>query len=239
MRFEADYSMSRVFIEQLGSNKSAVNDESMIKGEKRLLYHGDKVSLLFNSNYTYRLNFLSPPGSETNKRLTNYSNQDISPKKPRLNLTTKWETRDGSLLIYNSSNLVHKKKVHFLSISILFNLFKYVYMMFKIAAFDMDGTIIVTQSGKVFPNDFKDWKINFPEVTKSIRQLSDDGFKIVIFTNQGAIGSKKLNEESFKQKIENIIDVIKTPVQVFVATQSDMYRKPAPGMWNTFISDVK
>lgn len=110
--------------------------------------------------------------------------------------------------------------------------------MFKIAAFDLDGTIITTQSGKVFPIDNKDWKINYPEVTKTIRTLSDDGYKIVIFTNQGGLGKKKVNEKSFKEKVENIIDVIKTPVQVFVATQSDIYRKPAPGMWNTFVSDV-
>lgn len=103
----------------------------------------------------------------------------------------------------------------------------------------MDGTIITTQSGKVFAVDCKDWKIHSPEVTKTIRKLSDDGYKIVIFTNQGGIGKKKVNEKMFKEKVEHIIDVIKTPIQVFVATQSDIYRKPAPGMWNTFVSDVK
>lgn len=103
----------------------------------------------------------------------------------------------------------------------------------------MDGTIITTQSGKVFPVDYKDWKISSPEVTKTIRQLSDDDYKIVIFTNQGGIGNKKVNEKTFKEKVENIVDVIKTPIQVFVATDSDIYRKPAPGMWNTFVSDVR
>lgn len=103
----------------------------------------------------------------------------------------------------------------------------------------MDGTIIVTQSGKVFPVDYKDWKISFPEVTKNIKELSQNGYKIVIFTNQGGIGLNKVNEEPFKKKVENIIDIIKTPVQVFVATKSDKYRKPAPGMWNIFTIDVK
>lgn len=111
MKFEADYSMARVLIEQLGCNKSAVNDESMIKGEKRLLYHGDKVSLLFKSNYTYRLNFLSPSIIESNKRRNSCPNKNISPKKLRLNDIPKWETIDGSLMVYNSPNLVHKDKV--------------------------------------------------------------------------------------------------------------------------------
>jgi len=111
--------------------------------------------------------------------------------------------------------------------------------MFKVAAFDLDGTIIVTQSGKAFPVDYKDWKVSFPEVTKTIRTLSNDGYKIVIFTNQGGIGNKKVNEKLFKEKVQNIIDVIKTPIQIFVATHSDIYRKPAPGMWNLLVSDVK
>jgi len=103
----------------------------------------------------------------------------------------------------------------------------------------LDGTIIVTQSGKVFPIDTNDWKIGSPEVTKTIRTLSNDGYKIVIFTNQGGIGKNIVGNGLFKKKIENILHVIRTPIQVFVATHSDIYRKPAPGMWNIFISDVR
>lgn len=89
----------------------------MIRGEKRLLYHGDKVSLLFNSDYTFCLNFELTPsyGVESNKRSTNSLDLDISPKKPRSDLTAKWETRDGTLLVYNSSNLVHRNKVNWFS----------------------------------------------------------------------------------------------------------------------------
>jgi len=114
VKFVADYSTARVLVEQLGSNRSAVNNESMIKGEKRLLNHGDKVSLLFNSSFTYHLDFVTPPtyGVDSNKRTTNCLDREISPKKPRSDSTTKWETRDGTLLVYNSSNIVHKDKVN-------------------------------------------------------------------------------------------------------------------------------
>lgn len=106
--------MSRVFVEQLGYNKSAVNEESMIKGEKRFLYHGDTVSLLFHSEHTYRLDFVSPLsyGVESRKRPITLSDQHIVSKKPCMGLTENWETRDGTLLVYNSSNLVHKNKVN-------------------------------------------------------------------------------------------------------------------------------
>lgn len=132
MKFEADYSKGHVIVEQLGNNKSAVNNESMIKGEKRILYHGDYVSLLFNSNYTYRLKFLTPPsyGVAPNKRPTECMNQEILCKKIRLNGDAKWEKWDGSLLVYNSQELVHKEKVNLLPIIVIFNFFNanYLYM---------------------------------------------------------------------------------------------------------------
>lgn len=107
--------MGRVLVEQIGNNKSAVNNESMIKGEKRLLYHGDKVSLLFKSDYTFRLDFITSPSYgvavASNKRPTGQSIEDILPKKPRPEHKEKWQTRDGTLLVYNSSNLNHKDKV--------------------------------------------------------------------------------------------------------------------------------
>lgn len=115
VKFVADYSMGRVLVEQIGSNKSAVNDDSMIKGEKRLLYHGDKVSLLFKSNYTFRLDFITSPSygvaTASNKRPTGQSNEDTSPKKSRPEDKEKWQTWDGTLLVYNSLNLNHNDKV--------------------------------------------------------------------------------------------------------------------------------
>lgn len=113
VKFVADYSNNRVVVEQVGSNKSGVNGQSMIKGEKRILYHGDKVSLLHNSNYSYCLNFETTPkfGIESNKRSTNILEQYNPPKKPRPELCAKWETKDGTLLVYNSLNLIHKTKV--------------------------------------------------------------------------------------------------------------------------------
>ncbi|XP_025191378.1 uncharacterized protein F21D5.5-like [Melanaphis sacchari] len=218
MKFIADYSTARVLVEQLGSNKSAVNNESMIKGEKRLLNHGDKVALLFNSNYTYRLDFVTPPsyGVDSNKRTTNYLDKEIYNKKPRSDSTSIWEYKNDSMMLYNSSNIVHKE---------------------KIAAFDLDGTLIVTKSGKVFPVDENDWQIYSPEVITSISKLSDDGYKIVIFTNQGGISKSKTNFLTFKIKITNILKVLKVPIQVFIATEKDINRKPAPGMWNILVSD--
>lgn len=111
--------------------------------------------------------------------------------------------------------------------------------MFKIAAFDMDTMFIVALSGEAFLDDDDDYQMCSLEVTKSIKKLSDDGYKIVMFTYQGDIVGNKEKENTLKNTIENIPKLIKTPVQVFIATQKDIYKMPAPGMWNILVSDVR
>jgi bifunctional polynucleotide phosphatase/kinase len=57
----------------------------------------------------------------------------------------------------------------------------------KIASFDMDDTIITRKSGAKFPKDANDWLILNDKVSPKIKELYDDGYKIVIFTNQAGI----------------------------------------------------
>ncbi|XP_049543987.1 uncharacterized protein F21D5.5 [Anopheles darlingi] len=101
----------------------------------------------------------------------------------------------------------------------------------KIAAYDMDGTLIKTKSGNVFPKSIDDWQIAFSEVPGKLKSLHKDGFKLVIFTNQAGIGKGKVRIEDFRQKIEALLHKLNVPMQVFISTVSGMYRKPRTGMW--------
>ncbi|XP_046565049.1 bifunctional polynucleotide phosphatase/kinase-like isoform X1 [Haliotis rubra] len=105
----------------------------------------------------------------------------------------------------------------------------------KIASFDIDGTIITTQSGKVFATHSGDWKIMLPETFGKLKKLHAAGFKIVFFTNQMGIQRGKVKIDELKQKFTYIVEKLGVPVQIFIASGSGIYRKPSTGMWKYMV----
>jgi bifunctional polynucleotide phosphatase/kinase len=102
----------------------------------------------------------------------------------------------------------------------------------KIAAFDMDGTLIVPKSGKVFPVDRYDWTWWDSSVPLLLVKLYEDGFKIVIFTNQAGLEKGKIKKADITGKILDIIKKLKIPVQVFISGSEGLYYKPSTTMWD-------
>lgn len=113
------------------------------------------------------------------------------------------------------------------------------YILPQIAAFDLDGTIITTQSGKVFPTNIQDWKLNFSQIPGKLKQLLEDGFKVVIITNQAGLSNGKLKPLDLRQKLSDVRSKLGIPIQVFISSGSGIYRKPATGMWNYLTEHVK
>uniref|UniRef100_A0A3Q0RVC7 Polynucleotide kinase 3'-phosphatase n=1 Tax=Amphilophus citrinellus TaxID=61819 RepID=A0A3Q0RVC7_AMPCI len=150
------------------------------------------------------------------KSLTEESSsiQSSSPSKPCLK--SSWQ-QFGNLMVYTAAGVKGSD---------------------KIAGFDIDGCIITTKSGKVFPTAPDDWKILYPEIQPKLASLLKKGYKVVFFTNQLGIAKGKLRPEVFKSKVEDILATLKLPVQVFVATGPGNYRKPVMGMWNHLSCDL-
>ena len=97
----------------------------------------------------------------------------------------------------------------------------------NIAGFDLDGTLITTQSGG-FRRSADD-VVLLPNRRAVLKYFIDSGFTIVIFTNQlsRTEDEKLLNYN----RVVNAINLINLPMIVFMSTGRDQYRKPATGMW--------
>ncbi|KAK3745074.1 hypothetical protein QZH41_014559 [Actinostola sp. cb2023] len=126
-----------------------------------------------------------------------YTNDDHASSSPPLvgtpcNSST-WEELPGELLMYTRKGVQGRS---------------------KIAGFDMDGTLITTKSGRVFPTNTGDWKIALPQIPGKLKSLWSEGYKIVIFTNQNGIAKKKVSIPDFKKKIENVIQALCVPIQL-------------------------
>ncbi|VDP13737.1 unnamed protein product [Onchocerca flexuosa] len=93
-----------------------------------------------------------------------------------------------------------------------------------VAAFDFDGTVVVTKSGKTFPENEYDWKFFCYSVPQTLAETVGKNFKVT--------GSQ--NRDAFCRKMEKVCQQIKLPIQVFVSLGTLRYRKPYIGMWNYF-----
>ena len=71
----------------------------------------------------------------------------------------------------------------------------------KIAGFDMDCTLINTKSGAKFAKNAEDWVYWDKSVPHKLKELYENGYKIVIFTNQKGISTGNAKAQDIKKKI--------------------------------------
>lgn len=79
-------------------------------------------------------------------------------------------------------------------------------LMRKIAAFDLDGTLINTKSGRTFPINVDDWKLFNDNIIPVLKQLTEKNYSIVIITNQLGVSKNKITVDELQQKIEAMRD---------------------------------
>lgn len=240
LKIRADFDKRRITIEALGVNPSTLNGNTIPKNSEQMAKDGDVIEII-PSKYRYKVHFESdkqqpnhkedacPTDVSKRKRSADESNStsgvSVQPSAKKIKWlfdikadpATKpgslWESyNNGKLLVYTPPNLRASD---------------------KIGGYDMDGTLITTRSGKVFPTDMHDWKMAGGTVVPTVKAKHNDGYKIVIFTNQAGISSQKTSVTDIKKKIENIIETLGVPVQAFIATGDSFFRKPMTGMWQT------
>lgn len=119
----------------------------------------------------------------------------------------------------------------------------------KIAAFDLDSTLITTSSGKKHASSGTDWKWWNNQVPGRLRELYEEGYQVLILSNQAGLtlhfpanykgpkgtGQKRVGE--FKQKGSAVLSNLDLPTSIYAATAHDIYRKPRIGMWKEACDD--
>jgi bifunctional polynucleotide phosphatase/kinase len=150
-------------------------------------------------------------------------------KRPKAVSGSRWRALDGSLLVRDDAECA----------TVGFE---------KIAGFDLDGTLQRTISGrKAFMAEPNDFTFLNGEVRRVLRSLSEDGYKICIFSNQGsvkgALEGKKATD--VRIRLARLADELGVPFQAFCATQVNKpgkpmsdphnYRKGETGMWKRMV----
>ncbi|XP_011506102.1 PREDICTED: uncharacterized protein F21D5.5 [Ceratosolen solmsi marchali] len=237
VRLYANYDDHKVFIEQVGVRPCGFNGFKTKRGVKFIGQDGDCLELLYGK-HAYKIGFTPPPmknlgNLETHKRLLFDDTEDNEPlamKKLKLKDNNgdkpdmkdysngKWEHfTNNTLFVYTSEGCEGRS---------------------KIAAYDMDKTLIKTKSGLEFPRDTNDWELLNLLVPGNLKKYYDDDYKIVVFSNQASLGTAKTPLKDFKLKIEGLVKRIGIPMQVYLAAGQSIYRKPRTGMWDFLLSQM-
>ena len=106
----------------------------------------------------------------------------------------------------------------------------------KVLFIDLDGTLIKTISGKTFPEDISDFRIQLPVLNK-IKEKMPNLVGLFVVTNQGGIG-KFVSDHDFDTKILSITNFSASYLLCEVGDymycpsndNNDLLRKPNVGM---------
>ncbi|KAI1630107.1 polynucleotide kinase 3 phosphatase-domain-containing protein [Exophiala viscosa] len=116
----------------------------------------------------------------------------------------------------------------------------------KIAAFDLDDTIIMPNIGSKWARSATSWRWFDTSVPGRLKQLYDEGYIVVVLSNQGNISlkdnAKSLQKDTaslgnLKSQIAAVFKQLDFPVSFYAATAQDRYRKPRTGMWEEMLED--
>lgn len=105
----------------------------------------------------------------------------------------------------------------------------------RIAAFDLDDTLIYKTK--------MTFKLVDNIIINKIKDLVNNNFIIVVFTNQSGMSlNKNFDNSLWKKNIEQLVDTL-FPLSnfyfsIYAAKKYDLYRKPAIELWNVFKNNI-
>lgn len=100
----------------------------------------------------------------------------------------------------------------------------------EMIAFDMDGTLIATKSGKKFATDENDWKLWDAGIPAKLQRLHAEGKYLAIISNQNGVKAGKVTAKAVQEKVNEVMAALNVPIDFICSTEDDRFRKPRTGM---------
>lgn len=111
----------------------------------------------------------------------------------------------------------------------------------RIAAFDLDDTLILHPKG----SNHKTWNLLDKNAGKKIRDLIEEKYLIVVFTNQSGMSrNAKFDKLQWRKNTTEIMKKLVSKIDhyylaVYASKTHDIYRKPNTGMWEQMKIDLR
>ncbi|OAQ28907.1 PNK3P-domain-containing protein [Linnemannia elongata AG-77] len=102
----------------------------------------------------------------------------------------------------------------------------------KVASFDLDSTLIKVNGKHKWPKNADDWVWWVPGVPAHLQKVADEGYTLVVITNQGGLDGNVDKQDEMKLKFEKICGRLKLPMWILISMRKDHNRKPMTGLWH-------
>lgn len=108
----------------------------------------------------------------------------------------------------------------------------------RLALFDLDQTLIDTQSGRAFPTSAQDWRWLNAHVVARLQQAHAEGYRVVIVSNQAGIAREPTTEAWLHAKLSAMAAALAIPLTALLAAAKDEWRKPHTAMVDYFAAHL-
>ncbi|KAF9347893.1 hypothetical protein BGX26_000666 [Mortierella sp. AD094] len=102
----------------------------------------------------------------------------------------------------------------------------------KVAAFDLDQTLIKVNGKHKWPKNADDWVWWAAGVPAHLKEVADTGYTIVVITNQGGLDGNVAKQDEMRSKFEKVSAQLRLPMWILISMQKDHNRKPMTGLWH-------
>lgn len=109
----------------------------------------------------------------------------------------------------------------------------------KVAAFDMDSTLVVPKDPKAkFATSRSDWRWWNDAVPRRLKELHQQGYLVIVLSNQSGVSKGTTKISDITGKITDMSKELGFELAAMIACNKDRNRKPCVGMWKHLVGTI-